>query len=181
MSENKTPAPPEAPTEPPLDGTVKDKPEGVLGPLSIADLESDPDIKFHLNPNPSDPKDRFAIWSIQVMNQFESKVWKVLGGKKNPWLFVPQVEICGYVVDFYSPVHKVVLEADGPDHDRSVLKDQERDIALLKKKSIKTLRLFPVDLSTNTPQSLFKVIEHFIKPETVVTEAMIRGEEGGNL
>lgn len=174
---------PQSEAQPPEAEVPKDQAQGPLGPggLSVADLESDPDIKFHLTPDPRNPKDRFVMWSRTSMSQFENRVWKFLGGKTNPWIFIPQVEICGFVVDFYSPVHRVVIEADGPEHQRSVEADKARDLVLLTKKGIKTMRLYPADLATLTPQRLFKVVEHFVDPANVVTEEMIRGEEGGSL
>ena len=92
----------------------------------------------------------------------EKRVYKALGGKNGPFFFVPQVHILGYLVDFYSPVYMVVIEADGPDHIFTALEDAQRDEVILKKKAIRTLRLTPKDVETYTPHDLYRLVEHFI-------------------
>lgn len=103
---------------------------------------------------------RFVHWSRAVPTSLELKVWRLLGADDNPWGFVPQQELEGFVVDFFAPEFRLVLEADGPEHIWSWEKDEKRD-AILASKGYKTLRLTPGDLVMNTPQMIFDLIEEF--------------------
>jgi len=144
--------------------------------ISVADLEDDPEIDFNLKPDQNNAKSRFVTWSRASQTEFERKVWKLLGKKENPWMFVPQVEILGFVVDFYSPLHRLALEADGPEHIQTAHKDRDRDKVLLIKKGIKTLRLTMDNVDFGSPQTLFRLIEHWASNETVITPEMVDGD-----
>jgi len=115
------------------------------------------------------PRGRMANWSRVNMTGFESKVWKFLGKDDNPWAFMPQMSLYGYLVDFYSPKYQLVLEADGPNHLDSVQADEIRDQVLLSH-GVKTLRLKPIDFVQYTGQQLFDRIEYVIHPARVVEE-----------
>lgn len=103
---------------------------------------------------------RFVHWSRAVPTSLEQKVWRLIGADDNPWGFVQQQELEGFVVDFFAPEYRLVLEADGPEHIRSWEEDQVRD-SILASKGYKTLRLTPGDLVVNTPQMIFDIIEEF--------------------
>ena len=168
--ESKDKSTPEQPPAPPEVGST---PAVLVGGI---DLNSDPDINFHLSEDEDEgPKTRFTRWSRTVATRLEKKVYAALGGKTNPWLFVPQVEICGFIVDFYSPVYKIVIEADGPDHALTVLQDKQRDELLLKKKGIRTLRFTPKDVETYTAQDIYRYVEFQI--QQAVEETTPKGKK----
>lgn len=171
---------PQAPVERPAGpDLILDDPNLNITLESLVNL--DPDIKFHLVSDLDDKKSRFVSWSRVNQTGFERRVFKVLGGKENPWMFVPQVEILGLVADFYTPKFRVVLEADGPDHDRSVLQDRARDLLMLTKKKIKVLRLTPLDLVTHTSQDLYRLIDQFVRQESELTPQVLDEDQGGLL
>ena len=142
-------------------------------------INLDPDIEFHLASPHDDRKGNQVRWARQAMTKFEKKVWKTLGDKQNPWLFFPQVEICGFIVDFYTPLFRVVLEADGPDHDRQIHQDRVRDLAILKRKNIRTLRLTPLDLGSYTAQDLYRLVDTFVRLETDAQDLLLDQDDGG--
>ena len=63
----------------------------------------------------------------------EDLLWRELRGRRlGKWKFRRQAPLEGYVVDFLCPAARLVVEADGPHHDKPEqrAKDAERDAAL---------------------------------------------------
>jgi very-short-patch-repair endonuclease len=112
-------------------------------------------------------QDRFAAWSAIVMTDLEKKVWKWLGGKNNPWGFEPQVPVGPYTLDFFSRRYMLAIEADGPEHQKTVCEDAARD-AELEKLGILTLRLTNADFVKYSKQRLFDLVEEFIQTKHIV-------------
>ena len=76
------------------------------------------------------------------MTDAEQKLWYWLRRKQiNGWQFYRQKTIGSYIVDFYCPKAKLVIELDGAQHfeDEHKIKDDERD-AKLANIGIKVLR-----------------------------------------
>lgn len=62
--------------------------------------------------------------------RFEDILWKELSNKKlDGWKFRRQHSLNHYIVDFYSPALKLIIEVDGAIHDRpeNYEKDKFRD------------------------------------------------------
>lgn len=118
----------------------------------------------------NNPKTRFKLWSMANPTALEKKVWKVLGGDFNPWGFTPQVEHGEFQLDFYSKRWRFCIEADGPEHLKTVAADATRD-AILAKAGIITLRLTPADLVRNSPQKIYDLIEVCIRDREPVEDA----------
>jgi very-short-patch-repair endonuclease len=106
-------------------------------------------------------EDRYWVW-LRNLTGFEKKVWAFLGKELNPWRFLPQVPLHGFVLDFYSPEGHVCLEADGPDHAYRIqaLKDLKRDEVLLAH-GIRTIRITLKEFHTTKPVQLYDKIEAF--------------------
>ena len=105
-----------------------------------------------------DPTQRFAEWSRQVPTSLERKVWAMMGGPNNPWNFKPQQVVGPYVCDFLSRKVMVCVEADGPEHLKTVEADNKRD-AYMQKRGILTIRLTYADFVRNSNQKLYGLIE----------------------
>lgn len=103
--------------------------------------------------------DRFVAWMKSNPTSLEKRVWKLLGGEKNVWGFVPQAPLHGYIVDFLSEEYKLIIEADGPNHIKTGEQDMARDAAL-EKAGYLTLRLTPGDFSIATNTMLFDLIDY---------------------
>ena len=71
----------------------------------------------------------------------EELLWQALRGKKLGGLkFRRQQPIGPFVVDFYNSEHRLVIEVDGPIHDRQKHADQERQ-AMLELLGLNVLRI----------------------------------------
>jgi len=122
-------------------------------------------------------KQRFAAWMNCNPTAFEKAVGKLIGGKDNPWGFMPQQIEHGYILDFYSPKYRVAIEADGPDHFRKsqLVQDHLRDAALLSY-GIRTIRFTPLHLKKYPQNFLFSYIENFIQ-SVIEADGIIDGAD----
>ena len=65
------------------------------------------------------------------MTDAERTLWQRLRGNRlKGWHFRRQQVIAGYIVDFYCHAAGLVVEVDGPVHERQVARDEQRDQAL---------------------------------------------------
>jgi very-short-patch-repair endonuclease len=73
--------------------------------------------------------------------------------KKRPIELICQAILCGFIVDFYLPEFKIVIEADGPHHEtpEQRQKDQERD-AILKGAGCTVIRYHHVTIDFRRDQ-----------------------------
>ena len=63
-----------------------------------------------------------------LMTPAEKMLWKRLRGKKmNGYKFYRQVPIDRFVVDFYCPEKKLIVELDGEIHDREDVKEHDKN------------------------------------------------------
>ena len=61
------------------------------------------------------------------MTILESLVWSALRGRKlDGYKFKRQAPIGPYIADFYCPAARLVVEIDGPNHDKRVAADEAR-------------------------------------------------------
>jgi very-short-patch-repair endonuclease len=102
-----------------------------------------------------------ALLRWSGLNGFEKKVWKLLGEKKNPWGFIPQFPLHGYILDFYSSIYNVALEIDGPVHVNRRKADRRREKVLLNH-GIKTLHITPADLRLGGSVKTLEYIQNFM-------------------
>jgi very-short-patch-repair endonuclease len=87
------------------------------------------------------------------MTDAERKLWSKLRGKQiNNIQFYRQRPIGKYIVDFYCPIRKLVIEIDGRQHyeDDGLKKDQERTEYLSKQFGLKILRFSNLDVLKNS-------------------------------
>ena len=102
-----------------------------------------------------------AILRRGKLTGLEARVWRFLGEKKNPWGFIPQFPLHGYILDFFSPVYNVALEADGPTHVNRKEADLRRD-KILSKNGIETMRITPAVLSLGGQVKFLEYVKNFM-------------------
>jgi very-short-patch-repair endonuclease len=90
----------------------------------------------------------FARQLRKNMTPPEKLFWLVLRCKKTGFKFRRQEIILGWIVDFYCPQKKLIIEVDGKCHDTQKQQDDRRDRVLLEY-GIKTLRIPAKMLFTN--------------------------------
>jgi very-short-patch-repair endonuclease len=90
----------------------------------------------------------------------ESIVWFELREKKLGVRFHRQRVMFGYIVDFWCPREKIVLEIDGPIHDSQKELDNKRDEIFLKH-GIKVLRFKNEDVLNNLSEVINKIENNF--------------------
>ncbi len=84
------------------------------------------------------------------LTQPEQKLWAILRGKQLGVKFRRQHGISHYIVDFYSPECKLVIELDGDSHytDAAQQKDAQRD-AYLQHLGLRVLRFTNEEINQN--------------------------------
>ncbi len=85
-------------------------------------------------------------------------LWSRLKSGRLGYKFRRQHSIGKYIVDFYCPAKKLVIEIDGSQHIESAY-DAERD-AYLKKLGFKVLRFWDNDVNNNLEGVLLKIVEN---------------------
>jgi very-short-patch-repair endonuclease len=108
----------------------------------------------------------------------EELLWQALRGKQFAGIkFRRQQPIGPFVVDFYAPSRRLVVEVDGLIHQTQVEADQERQ-ALLESLGLSVLRLTAQQVE-NDLASAIKIIQNALltPPSPLVGEGG-RGEEG---
>ncbi len=84
----------------------------------------------------------------------EAQLWQALRGKKLGGIkFRRQQPIGPFVVDFYAPAYRLVVEVDGPVHDRQVDADQARQ-QLLESIGLCVLRIPAALVENDLPKAL---------------------------
>lgn len=146
----------------------KDPESAAFNPPDIDHPPEEPEssAQSELEDRLEDPLERQAYWARQTPTSLERRLWKLLGGKKNPWSLEQQFVLDGFILDFFSSKHLLCIEADGPKHLKSADKDAERDRILLEKHGIQTIRLTRADLNRHTKEQIFGLIEYMISPES---------------
>lgn len=85
--------------------------------------------------------DQYAWRNRRNMTPSETVLWEVLRGGKLGVAFRRQVPLCGrYVVDFFAPVARLVVEVDGSCHAQRGSADARRD-RVLARHGYRTLRI----------------------------------------
>lgn len=125
---------------------------------------------------------------VEVARQFrkepthsEDILWQSLRGKKLDGVkFRRQQPIGPFIVDFYAPAHRLVVEVDGPIHEIQKEADQERQ-QLLEQLGLFVLRLTAAEVEQALPQALAK-IQAILKARPISSSSFMgdgkRGEEG---
>jgi very-short-patch-repair endonuclease len=87
----------------------------------------------------------------------ERRLWAELSGKKLGTAFRRQAVLCGkYVVDFYAPAERVVVEVDGSCHQLTRRADERRDAALARA-GYRVLRLEVELVMHRLPEALARI------------------------
>jgi very-short-patch-repair endonuclease len=91
------------------------------------------------------------------MTETEKILWDNLRSNKlNGLHFRRQQVISGYIIDFYCHSARLIVEIDGPVHDRQKEEDQMREI-VLKNKGLKIFRIKNEEVQTNLPDVLDRI------------------------
>ncbi len=97
----------------------------------------------------------------------ENKLWKILRDRQIDGIkFRRQFPVGKYIVDFYSPEYKLVIEADGGQHyeDDGKLRDDLRTKEL-SKRGIQILRFSNLDILNNI-EGVYDVIQKAINEKS---------------
>ncbi|OIN60267.1 endonuclease domain-containing protein [Arsenicibacter rosenii] len=91
----------------------------------------------------------------------EQLLWQQIRNKQLGYKFRRQHSIGSFVVDFYCPEKRLVLEIDGNIHDESEIQinDQERD-SVLAEMYIRVLRIKNDDIYDRMPDALLTIRKH---------------------
>ena len=90
----------------------------------------------------------------------EQVLWQELRGKKFGYRFHRQYSIGGYILDFYCPAKRLIIEIDGPIHAMRQAYDKQRDF-YFKELNYKVLRLENDEVEKDI-QAVLKKIKAFI-------------------
>ncbi len=96
------------------------------------------------------------------MTDTERYLWSKLKNKQlNGYQFYRQKPIGNYIVDFYCPSAKMVIEVDGSQHyyDDGLEHDKERD-AYINRLGLKVLRFTNIEVLKNMQGVFDKIVEH---------------------
>ncbi len=100
------------------------------------------------------------------MTDSEIRLWSKIRGKQLKELqFYRQKIIGNYIVDFYCPKAKLVIELDGGQHlkEDGIQKDKERD-AFLNSLGLRVMRFSSRDVFTNLNGILHSIYENISTP-----------------
>ena len=89
----------------------------------------------------------------------EVLLWNVLKSNQTGFRFTRQKIILNYIVDFYCPSLKLVIEIDGSTHESKNKSDLDRD-SLLSKFNVKVLRIQDQDIKNNLDGVLVYINEY---------------------
>lgn len=93
------------------------------------------------------------------MTPFEKRLWAELRANRLDGLhFRRQQIIAGFIVDFYCHAAALVVEVDGPAHDRQSEYDAERD-RILAAHGLQTLRIRNEEITEKLPEVLDRIRE----------------------
>ncbi|WP_332306206.1 endonuclease domain-containing protein [Roseibium sp. Sym1] len=95
------------------------------------------------------------------MMDAEKVLWRALRAHRlEGILFRRQMPICGYIVDFAAPAHRLIIELDGSQHGdrRGLQQDRERD-RVLRSHDWTVLRFWNSDVMTNLDGVCRKILE----------------------
>lgn len=132
-------------------------------------------MSLHYNPSLK----KFSKNLRKEMTDAEHKLWRYLQGKQIKNLqFYRQKIIGNYIVDFYCPAAKIIIEVDGSQHYRmeGLRKDKIRDEYLLKH-GFKILRFNDLDVLKNIEGVFDSILEelNFVKQVPPLGEGRIGG------
>jgi len=90
-----------------------------------------------------------AKWLRRNSTLSEILLWQNLKKRKLCGLDFDRQRIIGnYIVDFYCPLRRIVIEVDGDSHDSKIEDDKARDM-FLKNLGLKVIRIHDLDVKKN--------------------------------
>ena len=95
----------------------------------------------------------------------ERKLWSRLRNKQlNGLKFFRQYGVGLYILDFYCPAIRLVVEVDGSQHADARKNYDEKRTKYLKHFNITVLRFWDNDILKNTDGTIMKILEHITPP-----------------
>lgn len=89
--------------------------------------------------------------------------WNSIKNRKLEGLDFDRQKIIGnYIVDFYIPRYRIVIEIDGSSHDGKIDYDKERDV-FMRGLSLKVLRFSDLDVKYNLDHVHKSILDEIIK------------------
>ena len=112
----------------------------------------------------------------------EKKLWKILRNRQlSGFKFRRQFSVEKYVLDFYCPIYKIGIEADGGRHYEDKLKQRDEIRTKdLRATGVRILRFSDIDILTNTEgvyEAIFRVMEEKRVNSPSPQSSPRRGEE----
>ncbi len=100
------------------------------------------------------------------MTNAEIILWSRIKNKQLGYKFLRQQSIGSYIVDFYCPTARLVIEIDGGQHYEGAGKeaDRQRDKYLGQKLKLKVLRFTNIDVLKNIEGVIMAIIEKTKNP-----------------
>ena len=96
----------------------------------------------------------------KTMTPAETALWQRLRGKRlDGWHFRRQHAVGPFIVDFFCAKAKLVLEVDGPIHNRQVEYDAERTAWLENERGYRVIRFSNEDVLTDIEEVLARIRE----------------------
>lgn len=96
------------------------------------------------------------------MTDAERRLWRAIRCRQlNNLQFFRQKPLGQYIVDFYCPIAKLILEIDGSPHytNEGIAKDKQRDEYLTKQLKLKILRFTNIEVSRNIEGVVLKIMQ----------------------
>jgi very-short-patch-repair endonuclease len=116
-------------------------------------------MKLYANNNKHLKKYSTALRNHSTLS--EALLWNCLKNNQLGYRFTRQKIIENYIVDFYCPKLKLVIEIDGSTHESKIIDDIKRDL-YLESKNIKVLRIGDDDVKNNL-DGVVNYITEYIK------------------
>ena len=113
------------------------------------------------------------------MTDAEQLIWSKIRRKQiSDFQFYRQKNIGHYIVDFYCPKGKLIIEVDGGQHyaNEGIKKDQERD-RYLHGLGLTVLRFSDIDVLKNIDGVVERINEHL--KSSSLTSPLVKGDRGG--
>lgn len=97
-------------------------------------------------------------------------MWKLLRAKGLGVKFRRQAIILGWIVDFYCPTQKLVVEVDGWSHEDKKLQDRRRD-DVMESKGLSVVRISAQRVFNDVPTVIREIKQHISLPRIATGKA----------
>src|SRR3990167_7521572 len=119
--------------------------------LPLGGRYAKPEEKIHMiHPHAPRRKIKFAKRLRRRQTRAERLLWEMLRDQKLGARFWKQIVLLGWIVDFWCPKLKLVVEVDGPTHDGRESYDANRAQVMEERLGARTIRFTNREVITNS-------------------------------